>query len=364
MKLLFKIALIAFVIPTLGLANNNPKFKGKYTKEKKLHKEFTVDPNASFTVDNSYGNIDVVTWNKNQVVIDVIIKTNGNNEEKVQQKLNEIDVDFSNSNSAVSAKTTFKGKKKNSWSFWSNNNNNNVKMEINYTIKIPIGNSVDLSNDYGGITLNELQGVAAISCDYGQINIGSLLADNNSLNFDYTKNSRINYMKSGSINADYSDFIIEKAISLNINADYTKAEVGTVEELNYNNDYGKITVGTVTQLNGRGDYIPLRVETLNGSLDVNTDYGSVNVERITSSVKKVTIESEYAGIKLGYDASWSFNFDVDLSYAGLNGKDDLEVQNSSKDYSEKSYSGYHGSQNSGNTLKIRSDYGGVSLKKL
>jgi len=364
MKLLFKIALIVFVIPTIALANNNPKFKGKYTKEKKLHKEYTVSSDASLSVDNSYGNIDIVTWNNNQVVIDVTIKTNGNNEEKVQKKLDEIDVDFFGSNSSVTAKTTFKGKKKNSWSFWSNNSNNNVKMEINYTIKLPVGNSVDLSNDYGGITLNELQGSAKISCDYGQINIGSLFADNNSLNFDYTKNTRINFMKSGSINADYSDFIVEKANSLEITADYTKSEIGSVEELNYNNDYGKITVGSVTNLLGRGDYIPLRIETLSGSLNVNTDYGSISVDRITSTTKDVTINSEYAGIKLGYDSNWSFDFFIDLSYAGLNGKDDLQVQNSSKDYSEKTYSGYHGSQNSGNNIKIRSEYGGVTLKKL
>ena len=96
MKRLFNILLLAVLIaPMALLANENPKFKGKYTKEKKLHKEYSVNAGASLTVDNSYGNIDIVSWDENRIVIDVTITTNGNNEEKVQKKLDNIEVEFS-----------------------------------------------------------------------------------------------------------------------------------------------------------------------------------------------------------------------------------------------------------------------------
>ena len=60
MKQLFNICLLALLIPALVSATNDPKFNGKYTKEKKLKKEFTVNAEAGLTVDNSYGNIDIV----------------------------------------------------------------------------------------------------------------------------------------------------------------------------------------------------------------------------------------------------------------------------------------------------------------
>ncbi len=363
MKLLFSTLCLALLLPAVVFAAENPRFKGKYTKEKKLHKEYTVNAGAGLSVDNSYGNIDIVTWNENRIVIDVLIKTNGNNEDKVQDKLNDIDVEFSGNGSKVSARTIFKGRKSSSWSWWGSNNNN-VKMEINYTIKMPVTNSVELSNDYGSINLNRLEGNAKISCDYGQLNLGELLAENNSLNFDYTKNSSIGYMKSGKINADYSGFTIERAERLEINADYTHAEIDDVKNLNYNSDYGKINVGTVNNLIGRGDYIPLNVKTITGSLNVNTDYGSVTVDRIAASMKEVIINAEYAGIKLGFDAGCNFDFVVDLSYASFKGEEDLEVMKTSKDHSDKFYSGYYGRKGSGNTINIRSDYGGVSLQKL
>ncbi|MCH9660038.1 MAG: hypothetical protein K0U54_03915, partial [Bacteroidetes bacterium] len=242
-------------------------------------------------------------------------------------------------------------------------NNNNVKMEINYTVKLPISNSVDLNNDYGAININKLKGNCKINCDYGQLNIGDLLAENNYLSFDYSKNSTIAYMKSGKINADYSGFTLEKVDRLELNADYTKSEVLNAKSINYRNAYGRLAIGQVTDIVGRGDYIPLKVKELKGDLNVDSDYGSVTIERITSSGGDVTIRSDYAGIKVGYDSDYHFDFFVDLSYAGLSGKDDLEVTNSSKDYTSKSYSGYHGSKNSGNTVNINSDYGGVSLNK-
>ncbi|NND62902.1 MAG: hypothetical protein HKN48_06870 [Flavobacteriaceae bacterium] len=361
MKSQFKLSILLFVLPMLALATN-PKFKGKYTKTKTLNKEYTVNSEANVEIDNSYGNIDIVTWSENRVVIEVVITTNGNDEEKVQKKLDNIDVDFSGTASKVIAKTIFKDRKNSSWSWWGNKKNN-VKMEINYTIKMPVTNSVDLSNDYGAISLNKLEGVANISCDYGQINIGELMADRNQLNFDYTKNSTIGYMKSGAINADYSGFVVEKAEGLELRTDYTNAEIEQIGNLDYNSDYGKMKVGTVTNVLGRGDYIPLRINTLNGNLDVNTDYGSVTVERISSSAGNIDIRSDYAGIKLGYESGYNFDFNIELSYASFNEGDSLEITTSNKSHTRKSYRGYHGSKGSGNYVNIESDYGGVTLKE-
>ncbi|MEZ4875532.1 MAG: hypothetical protein R2793_08810 [Flavobacteriaceae bacterium] len=362
MKQLCNLCLLAFLLP-IAVWATNPKFDGKYTKEKNLKKEFSVNSDALLKVDNSYGNIDIVSWNENRIVIEVLIRTNGNDEEKVQEKLNDIDVDFSGSASMVTAKTIFKDKKNSNWSWWGGSNKN-VHMEINYTIKMPITNSVDLNNDYGSITLNELKGVAKINCDYGQINIGKLEADNNYLNFDYTKNSTIGYMKSGKINADYSSFSIDKTENIELNADYTHSEINEAGYVNYNCDYGKLELGSIGKLVGRGDYIPVKLKKLTASLNINTDYGSVTVDRMTSSVKEVTINSDYAGIKLGYDSNCSFNFYIDLSYASLDGENNLEVMKTAKDNYSKTYSGYYGNKDSGNTITINSDYGGVTLQKM
>lgn len=358
MKRLFNTVVIIMLFPALVMAGGD-KLKGKYTKEKTLKKEYTVNADARVSIDNTYGNVDVTTWDENRVVIEVLIRTNGNNEEKVQKKLDDIDVDFSGSASAVSAETMFNGKK-NSWNWWGGKNNN-VSMEINYTVKMPVTNSVDLSNDYGAINLNRLEGRANISCDYGQLNIGELMADNNDLDFDYTKNSTIAYMKTGSISADYSAFTLERTEAIDLSADYTKSDIQQANTVIYSCDYGKLSIGQASKIEGEGDYIPLRIGTLNGDLVVNADYGSIHVDRVSSSGGDINIDSDYAGIKIGFDSGYSFDFDLDLRYASLKGEEEVKVMHSNKENSRRSYRGYHGQQNSGNTIVIDSEYGSVTF---
>lgn len=359
-QLLYKTVFALLLIPSLMLGtNSHDKWGGKHTKEKKINKEYTVNSDALVKVDNSYGNIDVVTWSDNRVVIEVTITTNGNDEEKVQKKLDDIDVIFENSPNMVSAKTTFNKNRSNSW--WKWNKNNKVNMKINYVIKMPITNQVDFNNDYGSINLDRLEGRATLNCDYGKITTKELMADNNSINFDYTHNSYFEYIKSGKINADYSDYVVAKAKDLEIVADYTKSKVEIAEDVDYNCDYGGITLNQVNSVKGNGDYLTVRLGDVYNNLDIKSDYGSIKIERMMANAGDVNIESDYAGIKIGYQSGYNFSFDIDLEYASLRDDDGLEITKKRIESSDKYYTGYHGSQNSGNMIRIRSDYGSVSF---
>ncbi len=361
MKPLFNILILAIMLPAMVFAGPE-KFKGKYTKEKTLKKEYSVNAGANLKIDNNYGNIDIVTWNENRTVIEVHIKTNGDDEKKVQEKLDQINVEFSGNASQVNALTTFNERKSN-WS-WFGNNSNNVSMEINYTIKLPVTNSVDLNNDYGAIGINSLEGDAKINCDYGQLIIGELLGSNNMLSFNYTDKSTIGYIKNGTINADYSGFTLEKSDQLNLTADYTRSEINDVKSIKYNCDYGKLTVEKVKDIAGTGDYLTTRIGAAMGNVNMNSDYGNITIDKLTSSVKSTAIQGNYTQIKVGFENSFNFTFSVNTSYSSFKGEDTVTVTKSSKDGSDKMYSGYHGSQNSGNSISINSNYGGVTFIKL
>lgn len=361
MKTYYKYIALLFLVPAISFANGG-KLKGKYTKEKTIQKEFTVNPNAGLKVVNSYGNIDMVTWSENRTVIEVTIISNGNDEEKVQERLRQIDVSFEANASLVEAITKF-GNKKSTWKWWENNNQH-TKIEVNYKIKLPIGNSVNLHNDYGTVSLNKLEGHAKIYCDYGQFIIGELLAEDNHLNFDYTNNSTIDYMKSGKIIADYSSFSLAKAEKIEMVADYTKAEIKEVNNINYNCDYGKVTIDRVNTLMGRGDYVTSRIGTVSGSLNINTSYGAVDVEYFKESTKNITIRTEYTNIKLGIDTQYHFNFDISTVYSSLKGQDLFTINHKKENSGRNSnYKGFHGSENSGNLVNINSTYGNINFIK-
>ena len=209
---LYKISFVFFLFPLMIFASNGKK--GKYTKEKTIRKEFNVEKNATLKIDNSYGNLDIITWSEDRIEFEIRIQTSGNDEDKVQEKLDEINVDFDSASDYVSAVTKFSKSKSSSW--WKWGSNNSVNMKINYIVKLPITNNVNLNNDYGTINLVKLEGKATLHCDYGKITAKELLADNNDISFDYSNNCYFEYIKSGKINADYSDYTVSKTNNLDI----------------------------------------------------------------------------------------------------------------------------------------------------
>lgn len=343
------------------LAFTNP-VKGKYTKEKKIHKEFLVDSKATLQIQNSYGNVDIVTWDQNKTVIEVHISTQGNDEEAVTEKLNNITVAFSGTNTMVSAITKIE-KNTSKWSSWWKSSENEVIMEINYTIKLPVTNNVLLDNDYGAISINTLKGNATINCDYGQLIIGDLLGEENILHFDYTNKSSIQFMKNGKIMADYSSFTLDNVISLTLEADYTTSEIGEVSYLNYSCDYGKILVDKAIEVKGKGAYVTNKFQSISSSFDVNSDYSSIYIGTLKPTVKTVRINSEFTGVKVGMHPETSFDFTINIDYASLNAEHIVTLTKNDKEGTHKNYKGYVGKQNSGNSIFISSKYGGVTLFK-
>ncbi|MEM5566201.1 hypothetical protein WNY78_13860 [Psychroserpens sp. AS72] len=359
--LLYKLLFAFILVPTLVFATTHEKFNGKHTKEKTIKKEFNVSANATLKVDNSYGNINITTYEGSTITFEVRIKTNGDDLEKVNEKLNDIDVEFSSSNSMVSAKTLFSKSKSNSW--WNWGKNNNVNMSINYFIKMPITNNVDLNNDYGSIDLDKLEGRAILNCDYGKITTKELMASNNDISFDYTNNSYFEYINGGSIDADYSGYTVGKTKDLSINADYTKSEIEIAENITYNCDYGSLKVNNANNVSGNGDYLTVRLGNIHKNVNIKADYGSIKIDNMSANAGNIEIESDYNGITIGYQPAYNFRFDIDLEYASLRDADNFEFTKKRIESSDKYYKGFHGDANSPNLINIKSEYGSVTFKR-
>jgi hypothetical protein len=359
---LYKFIFVFLLAPAVAFANET--YNGKYTRQKTLKKEYAVSAGDLVKLDNSYGNIDIVTWDQNRVEIEVIIKTNGNDKEKVIQRLDEISVKFGQGGGEVSAQTIFKEDHK---SWWNNlmGGSSNVNMEINYRVKAPVTNSMDISNDYGSINLDKLEGNARISCDYGRFMIGELRGDINHISFDYTRNSFIEYVKKAKINADYSEFRIEEARSIELTADYTDSYFAKVENILFNNDYGSLKIDKLRNIKGQGDYLGVKLGLVYSTAEIDMDYGSLDINKVKANFKHLNIATDYTSVKIGYDQKAAYNFDVITSYGGIKGLDgsNFTIKKRHQSGGNKHFQGSYGSGNSGGTINIKSDYGSVTFNE-
>ena len=356
-KYLHTILIMFMLIPLVGFATDHEK--GKYEKSKSIKKEYTVNSDALLRINNRYGNVDITSWDKNQVVIEVKITVSGNNEEKVVKRLSMIDVDFDASRSEVSAKTVIE-KNSSNWS-WSWGKKSNVHYQIDYKIKVPVTNSARLNNDYGNIYLNELEGDAYINCDYGKIEIGDLLSDKNSINIDYCSSSTIAKMNGGSINADYSKFTVEEAGDIRLNADYTTSVFEKMNDLNYNCDYGSLKANSARSVVGDGDYLTTRLGKITKKVAISSDYGSIRIEDLQEGFESVTVNGDYCGIKIGTPDA-PFSFVIKLSYGGFKrGDSGYDFAKQIVKSSSKYYEGTYKNGSSKSKITIDSDYGSVTF---
>jgi len=358
MKSFHKLVIILLLIPTITFGSNNTDTK-RHEKSKTIKKSFDVNSDATLSINNKYGDINITTWSKNRIEIDVKITIKGNDLDDVEDQLEKINVVFSDSPNLVEARTILE-KNKSSWSFWKKSKN--ISYDITYTVKMPVSNNVKLANDYGAISLTEIDGDASINCDYGKINIGDLRGNNTDINLDYCSSSTINSMKDGNINIDYSKLSIDSATDLKLNADYSTFKLNEAINLDFNVDYGSFSVNEITNARGNADYTALKFGTIKKNLNIKSDYGAIKIENLANGFESVSIDSEYAGIKIGTSSTNNFSFVIDLQYASFKrNSENVELFKSIVKNSKKHYEGKYGKGKSNSKITIKSQYGSVSI---
>lgn len=328
---------------------------GKFTKQKEIKKAYIVNSDAGISIKNSYGNVYVTTWDEDKIELNIVIKVSGDNENWVQKRIDDIDVSIEALKSLVTAETIL------SKSSRSNNGKNN-SFEINYTIKIPKNGSVKINNKYGSIITTDLFANTNLNCEYGKLSLGKLNGNSNVISFDYCQKSTIEFLKSGSIDADYSGLTLNDFGKLNLNADYTDCTIGNGNEIKYDCNYGKLSFGNISTIEGKGDYLSIRVKQISNALRINTDYSKITIDAIDSKANSIIIDSDYTAIDIGFAADFYFNFDVNLKYANLKYDREFEFNSKQETAFAKSYQGFYKKSGS-NKIIIRSEYGNVSLIK-
>ncbi len=345
--------LLLILLQPISMAASIP-IAEKVTKE--IHKEINVNPDATVKIENQFGNVNIITWDQNRVVMDIQITVEGRSLTKIKDRLDDINIEFDLSPNLVAAVTEVNDYWSMSWI-----RSSKVNYKINYTIKMPATNHLDLSNDYGVISLNYLEGGATISCDYGKLIIGELFAMNNKLSFDYTSNSSIEYIAGGEINADYSGFEITEAGFIDLNSDYTSSYFEIIDSLEYKNDFGKLKIENARSVKGKGDYLTFQLNEITEYLGLNNEFGSIRIAHVSPSTKAVIIESEYTGIQIGIAPKWPFLFEFDLEFAGLKANMDLEFEKQIISSNEKYYKGFYIKSDAKNKLTIDSEFGNLKL---
>jgi hypothetical protein len=370
-------------------------------RSKTFSKGFAVDQSDKIVLSNLYGSIQIKVWDRKEIQVDVDIKAYGNTDQDAQKLLDEVSIEASKSGDQVSYRTRMDQEQRN----WGSGSRNGKKwrreVRINYIVSMPAANALTLSQNYGSVTMGDLSGALYAKVQYGNFNAQNLSNTNNYVSVQYGNcniqnlNGAVIKQQYGSavtigtvntldLNAQYagvkittikgnanikqqygSGVTIGSVDNLNLNAQYANINVSTIKgNANIDQQYNNLSIGSVGKLNLKSQYTSVTVGALNGDGNFDMEYNKLSIAEISNACKALNVDGQYVGISLGFSNNYNADLDVHTNYASFKYADRVTARllNDTKDYSSsKDYSGKIGN-GSGATVKIKSDYGSVTIK--
>lgn len=166
---MIKKSIVAFSAALLltGLAQAQKNEKLEFTKERAISKTYPASGNT-LDIDNTFGHVKFIAWDKNEIKVDIKIEVASNNKEMAEHTFESINVSDNQSGNTVRFKTTVESKKGMSC------NNCSNTMHINYEVHLPVTVALELENSFGNIELPDYKGPVSISNKFGNVTAGSL----------------------------------------------------------------------------------------------------------------------------------------------------------------------------------------------
>ncbi|NLN33912.1 MAG: hypothetical protein GX159_10015 [Flavobacteriaceae bacterium] len=317
---------------------------------KVIDKSFTVNPNAELRINNKYGNINMTTWDRNTIEFHIEIKVDGANADRVKDRINSISVEFKANPNLVSAETIIKNIR----------NSNNINITINYFVKLPKTNNINITNRYGNISLDQLKGSSVIQLDYGNMSLGKMENALNTWDLDYVTSANVDFVKSVHMDLDYSKVNIKKSELINLTADYSDASLGEIGDLLSQMEYGNLFVEQVNSLSGVVAYTNVKTNTLNTSFVMNMRYGSLSIGNVRKGFNKISIGADYSDVSVGIGSNVGYKLNGNFKYGGLKFPSHLSMSKQIEKSTAKTYEGTAG-DGSGEIL-INMNYGSAKIK--
>ena len=350
MKTIIKKAFFTLILISL-LGIKGAKAHEEFTRL--LKKEFVVNPDAKLLINNRFGRVQCTNWDKNSISIEVTITVTASDQEAANKLFKNISVDFTGSPTSVSAITTLdemKGQGKG-------------KFSIDYSINMPLSVSLDLTNKFGDIFVNETQGKTRISLGYGNLEAKKLGNPDNLLDIKFSK-ARVNWIKEAVVSLKYSEMNVDYAGNLKLDSKFSNLDAEKIVALNVVFEGGKLNMENALTVDSRSKFSDLDIQRIDQSLNLDIQYGSCEVHEMPAEFTLVNIRNKYGDVSVGLPEQAKYTLDADLKFCNLEfPSEKAKFSFRSVTTNETVYKGIiGGSVAPTSNVNVHSEFGNVSLK--
>lgn len=318
MKHLLKICSLALLLAGTVRGAYKPADQD-VAKSKSYSKSYTLSSSDRVLLDNSFGEMKINTWTKNEVKVDVSITVKAGTEENAQRILDIVNIEDGKNNDEVFFKTHLDNKK-NDWDENKKEKNQHTSFTINYTVYLPTTTTLEATNQFGAMTIGDYDGPVTLNSKFGSLTAGKLgnakkvkvefgkatieSMHNGILSIHFSR-SQVNHL-SGDIDADFEQ---SKGVKINLENQLTKLDIKNsfskvylVADKNLSASFAiKTSFGSF--INKTSFAIPKLEENEKGYFNKNQSYSG----KAGNGQVPVNIKSNFGSIILDYDIAFDVN---------------------------------------------------------
>jgi len=316
---------------------------------KRIYKNYPVNAVKKLDLNNKYGTIYIENNRTDSVVVSADIWVEGTSD-KAHRLLDNIKVNVTQSGSTVEAVTEFE-----------NTLNGNNEFSIDYHISVPADRELAVVQKYGTVNMKDLTAKGTFEIKYGALNGQKLLSPDLSMDIAYSKVD-LEEVKDLTLVLHYSKLQLQSGRDLKMETRYTSGGVtiGSCNQLEVDSKYDNFKIKSINTLIMNAMYTATNIEKLNTKLSLVNGYGGFTIRQIPAGFESITLESKYAGIKLGVAADASYQLAGKARYGNISHPDGK--LNKNREGAGYEVNGTVGSsENPKSIVRIESSYGSVNL---
>jgi hypothetical protein len=318
-NLLNALILALLSLPMFSFAGNGDDVD----KKKTISKTYDVTKDDKLSIENSFGNVVIATWDKNQIKVDIEIGTTAGSEEKAQEMMDEIQVRDSRDGKTIAFKTDVGDIGDHGYNKKHNRNESHVnrdgdddgdrKFYIDYKVYMPASNPLEIENSFGKTTVPDFNGQVNLTSKFGGLTAGKLA-----------------------------------------NVDEIDVEFGTA-------DIGPVHNGDITfKFNSKSHIV-----SVSGDVKIKSEFSGDVKFNVDDNINELTVYESYSTIKMAVTKALSANFSIHTSFGNFRNstdftiKEDRDEDDDNGPHFDKDFSGKAGDGKA--KIKIKSSFGTVRL---
>jgi hypothetical protein len=338
--------------------------------ERNIKKSSPISANGLVELSNTRGTIDVRTWNKNEVSIDVLITVNARNIGDANQVFDRIQIKFDSYKNRVNSRTIIHDVPK--WNY--------VRSEytIDYVVYMPKKCNLSLFNKYGDALIAELEGKATLSVQHGNIRLKTI---ERLLTLDLKYgNCTVARAANSEITMVHGNIRLKKAENINFATSYSKINVdeaadikstsvndtyklGIVQEFRNIGKYDKIEIKQVDNIIVFSKFTDFKIDVVNKHADFDMVYGSVEIAKVTEGFSDILMVGENTDFRLNVEEGSDYKMNATARYANLKYPTVSNIIWKDTKGDEQKVEFYVGKKaNPYSYIKARVKYGDISIK--